>query len=56
MQVFRQAGFTPIAAGTVYTRLQTNRPMDWVPQPKALQNSYFALHEYIGLIWYRLTR
>ena len=56
MRVFQQAGFTPIAAGTVYTRTQTIRAMDWVPQPKALENSYFALHEGIGLIWYQLTR
>ena len=56
MRAFQQAGFTPIAAGTGYTFTQTIRPMDWVPDPKALENSYFALHEYIGLIWYRLTR
>ncbi|MBT9613613.1 MAG: YdcF family protein [Burkholderiales bacterium] len=28
---------------------------DFIPNARALEKSYFALHELIGLVWYRLT-
>lgn len=28
---------------------------DFIPNARSLENSYFALHELIGLMWYRLT-
>lgn len=30
-------------------------PFDFIPNARALEKSYFALHEFIGLVWYRLT-
>lgn len=30
-------------------------PFDFIPNVGALKKSYFALHELIGLVWYRLT-
>ncbi|MBI5753151.1 MAG: YdcF family protein [Hydrogenophilales bacterium] len=30
-------------------------PLDFIPNARALEKSYFALHELIGLVWYRLT-
>ena len=30
-------------------------PFDFIPNAHALEQSYFALHELVGLVWYRLT-
>jgi len=30
--------------------------MKWVPQPNALSRSMIALHEWIGMLWYRLRK
>lgn len=53
---FEQAGFSVIPAPTRFSLARTIRPMDFVPQTRGLQNSYFAMHEAIGVIWYRLKR
>lgn len=51
---FERAGFEVIPAGTIYSLARNTRPVDFIPHPRALQSSYFALHEGIGLIWYWL--
>ncbi|WP_162085871.1 YdcF family protein [Sulfuriferula nivalis] len=51
---FEHAGFTVIPAGTGYSLAKHINPIDFIPQPRGLTNSYFAIHEAIGLIWYRL--
>lgn len=51
---FEQAGFNVTPAPTRFSLAKTIRPMDFIPQTRGLQNSYFAMHEAIGLIWYRL--
>lgn len=51
---FKQAGFSVIPAATRFSLAKTIRAMDFIPQTRGLQNSYFAMHEAIGLIWYRL--
>lgn len=51
---FERAGFTVIPAGTAYSLTQRISPLDFIPQPNGLAHSYFAMHEAIGLIWYRL--
>ena len=51
---FEKAGFRVIPAGTGFTLAKTARIMDFIPQPRGLQTSYYAMHEAIGLIWYRL--
>jgi uncharacterized SAM-binding protein YcdF (DUF218 family) len=51
---FEHAGFTVIPAGTGYSLAKHIKPIDFIPQPRGLTNSYFAIHEAIGLIWYRL--
>ncbi|MHB1678646.1 MAG: YdcF family protein [Sulfuriferula sp.] len=55
VQAFRRAGFTVIPAGTGYSLTRPVRPLDFIPQPQALVKSFLAIHEAIGLIWYRLT-
>ena len=51
---FERAGFEVIPAGTAYSLARHISPLDFIPQPRGLTNSYFAIHEVIGLIWYRL--
>lgn len=51
---FEKAGFTVIPAATGYAHgpwIET----DLLPSAKGLAFSYLALHEWIGLVWYRLT-
>ncbi|MDR3391571.1 MAG: YdcF family protein [Sulfuriferula sp.] len=52
---FQHAGFNVIPAGTAYSLAHHISPLDFIPQPSGLTNSYFAIHEALGLIWYRLT-
>jgi len=51
---FEKAGFRVIPAGTGFALANKIRVMDFIPQPRGLQASYYAMHEAIGLIWYRL--
>lgn len=51
---FNRAGFKVIPAGTAYSLARHVTPLDFIPQPRGLTNSYFAIHEAIGLIWYHL--
>lgn len=51
---FEKAGFRVIPAGTDFALTNKTRVMDFIPQPRGLQASYYAMHEAIGLIWYRL--
>lgn len=51
---FKRAGFEAIPAGTAYSLSRRFNLVDFLPQPRGLTNSYLAIHEAIGLIWYRL--
>jgi uncharacterized SAM-binding protein YcdF (DUF218 family) len=56
MASFHAAGADPIAAPTAFVgnnKLENNWK-DWRPSPQAFNNSYFALHEYVGKAWYAL--
>lgn len=55
VEAFQRAGFTVIPAGTDYKLTRSLRPLDFIPQPEALTTGFLAIHEAIGLIWYRLT-
>jgi hypothetical protein len=35
---------------------KTPTPVDWLPQAKALHNSYYALHEWLGIAWLETAR
>ena len=58
MRVFRLNRIDTIAAPTIFTsgRATVTRSLrhDWLPDSKALRNSYYALHEYLGMAWYRV--
>lgn len=51
---FEAEGFSVVPAGIGYKRHGPLELFDFVPSPKALLNSYYASHEWLGLIWYRL--
>ncbi|MDA0662701.1 MAG: YdcF family protein [Proteobacteria bacterium] len=52
---FRAAGFTvwPVAAGYTNTDSMELDPAIFIPSAKALRNSYYAIHELLGRVWYR---
>lgn len=52
---FEQQGLTVYSAGTGYYRPRPWRfsGQYWLPEPEALNASYWAIHEMIGLGWYR---
>lgn len=57
-QLFAAEGLSIVTAPTDF-RGQNRQPLsifDFLPQPRAIQNSYYALHEYIGIAWASLSR
>lgn len=56
MLSFSAAGLQPIAAPTGFTTSFRSDIRGFIPDAKALQKSYFAMHEAIGLLWYRLKQ
>ena len=53
---FRQAGFYVIPAPTGFTTTRTTSAMSFLPGAKGLLNSSLAMHEWLGMAWYRLSR
>ncbi len=51
---FEREGFTVIAAGTGYQPVCGLGFFDFFPSASALASSFYAFHEWIGLIWYRI--
>ncbi len=51
---FESMGFKVIPAGTGYSLPEKPGLLDFVPNAKAFYNSWLALHEWIGLLWYRI--
>jgi uncharacterized SAM-binding protein YcdF (DUF218 family) len=55
-EAFRRAGLEVVPAPTMIPRPDPGggRLMDWLPNASALFSSARALHEHLGLLWYRL--
>lgn len=53
--IFEQAGLAVIAAPTNYLAQGVLHPADFIPNAGALRDSHYALHEWIGLLWYRIA-
>jgi uncharacterized SAM-binding protein YcdF (DUF218 family) len=49
---FRAVGYPVVAAPTASGRRLRLEPASFLPQIPALLDSYYALHELIGLAWY----
>ena len=57
MVAFERAGVEAIAAPTYFVHREGRREPDygdWLPSARAFSISYFALHEYLGQIWYQI--
>lgn len=51
---FEAVGLVVIPAGTGHSLDSDIRPLDFLPSAPALYQSYYACHEWIGLLWYRI--
>jgi uncharacterized SAM-binding protein YcdF (DUF218 family) len=57
IEAFARVGIAAIPAPTAFVHREDERGTDyrdWLPSAAAFSNSYRALHEYLGRIWYRL--
>lgn len=52
---FERAGFTVVPAPTVFQNAPRNSILKFIPQAGALEGSNAALHEWIGIAWYKLS-
>ena len=55
-RLFEAAGLEVVPAPTDFKGRKTwpLSPFDWLPQARALHNSYYALHECLGIAWFEL--
>lgn len=58
MRVFKANKVDVIAAPTIFSSgrrsITSSIKKDWLPSSGAFRKSYLALHEYLGMAWYRL--
>jgi len=56
-RLFRDAGIEVVPAPTNFTSTGRSSfaPSDFLPQVSAMQNSYYALHEWLGIAWLAFT-
>ena len=56
-RLFSAAGLEVIPAPTDFKGRRDHElvPFDWLPQAHALQTSYYALHEWLGLAWLEMV-
>ena len=52
--LFEAQGLGVIPAGIRFSRTRVDSVMDLVPTPAGLRDSSFALHEWLGILWYKL--
>jgi uncharacterized SAM-binding protein YcdF (DUF218 family) len=52
--VFRRQGFDVIPAATVFAGIEPGDPYEYLPSMHSLLGSTWALHEWLGLLWYKL--
>ena len=55
MGSFKKQGMNPIPAPTHFMSIKQFRWSHYLPSPLHLGYSDLAVHEYLGIIWYRLT-
>lgn len=55
VRVFAQAGLTVTAAPTSYLGRGALIAPDFIPSGGGLSDTHYAMHEWIGLLWYRIA-
>lgn len=53
---FAQAGLGAVAAPTGFVTADPSRPASWLPSTGALAHTRYAMHEIVGLLWYRISK
>lgn len=51
---FQKTGLDVLPAATVFFSHERRTPYDYVPSGEGLRRSNYALHEWIGLVWYKI--
>ena len=51
--LFQREGLEVIPAGTGFSGSDSNDVYDWIPSYRAYLESYLALHEWLGILWYK---
>lgn len=51
---FEQQGFGVIPAGTQFANTELDSALSLLPSALGLRDSYYALHEWLGILWYKL--
>jgi uncharacterized SAM-binding protein YcdF (DUF218 family) len=54
MPLFETQGLGVIPAGIQFSDTRVDSPIDLLPTPAGLRDSTFALHEWLGILWYKL--
>jgi uncharacterized SAM-binding protein YcdF (DUF218 family) len=58
MTAFKRNRVDVLAAPTIYSKgrinVNSSQLTDWLPDSIAFRDSYLALHEYLGIVWYRV--
>ncbi|HEX7970617.1 MAG TPA: YdcF family protein [Thiobacillus sp.] len=52
--LFEAQGFSVIPAGIQFSGARVDSILDVLPTPAGLRDSTFALHEWLGILWYKL--
>ncbi|MFO7543205.1 MAG: YdcF family protein [Thiobacillus sp.] len=52
--LFEAQGLSVIPAGTQFSSAHIDSIFDVIPTPVGLRDSTFALHEWLGIVWYKL--
>jgi uncharacterized SAM-binding protein YcdF (DUF218 family) len=52
--VFEKTGLAVIPAPTIFFSRERLRAFDFLPSGEGLRRSHYAMHEWMGLLWYRL--
>lgn len=52
--LFEQQGLEVVPAGIGFSRTGVDDVFDLLPTPAGLRDSTFALHEWLGILWYKL--
>lgn len=55
METFRKAGMNPVPAPTNYMSVKERRFIHYLPSPNHLVYADLAVHEYLGMAWYRIA-
>jgi len=53
--LFEAQGLGVVPAGIQFSRTRIDSVLDVLPTPAGLRDSVFALHEWLGILWYKLS-